>query len=227
MVVEGDVAIVAETNDRRVERDVVLKPAVVMPSEFLEQRRFRANRSVEVGLGMRQDRRTFKVGLQRELRTFKMGLWWSLKVRLGREGQVGPLELWRVVWAFEVVRGRVWQVRSFKVMRGRIFMWTVWAWRVAMQMFVVMIVQRAFLVREEFPNRSDDALVGCHVEVHKRLNELLAVLALRDLQRKQRIDVQQTEIEAVGTDRSEVWVGSVWVTVRGDWITVRGVRQAE
>lgn len=90
---------------------------------------------------------------------------------------------------------------------------------------MIVIVQRAFFVREKTSNLADDALIRRDMEINERFHQLLAVLAFGDLKRKQRIHIQEAEIEPVGTNCAEVWAGNV--SIGGDWITVRGKRQTE
>lgn len=92
---------------------------------------------------------------------------------------------------------------------------------------MIVIVQRAFFVREKTSNFTDDALTWREMEINKRFHQLLAVLAFGDLKRKQRIHIQEAEIEPVGTNCAEVWAGNVSVSIGRDWIIVRGKRQTE
>lgn len=89
-------------------------------------------------------------------------------------------------------------------------------------------MQSAFLVRKESGNRANDSLIWGEMKIHERLKQFLAVFTFGDLEGEERIHIEQSQVEAVGSESAEVFVVNV-VPIRTDWIMaiVAGVRQSE
>lgn len=61
---------------------------------------------------------------------------------------------------------------------------------------------------EQGTNLVDNILIRCHVQIHQWLERFLAVFILGKLKRYQWIDIDQTQIQTIWTDRSKVWIRS-------------------
>lgn len=138
----------------------------------------------------------------------------------------------RRVWVDRAVerRRRERQTRAVKVMMMMMGIeWQEWRWavRIAVKMFVIMINLWSFLVSEKTSNLADDIFARRQMQIHERLQQFFAVLALCDLEGEQGIDIQESEIEAIGGESTEVWVVDC-VSVRGDRVAgVTGKGQTE
>lgn len=159
---------------------------------------------------------------------------------MGR-GWVGAFKM--VGWAFKMMRRslkvgskvRRWSLEMGSVMRWAMFKmrvmieWKMRGWRrISMKMLVFVIMQSAFLVRKESGNRANDSLIWGEMKIHERLKQFLAVFTFGDLEGEERIHIEQSQVEAVGSESAEVFVVNV-VPIRTDWIMaiVAGVRQSE
>lgn len=86
-----------------------------------------------------------------------------------------------------------------------------WGWVVVVVWCLQLVKQVADLV--------DQLVVGGDVQVHPRLHHLVAVLVFADLQREQRVHVNQAQVQAVAaTQRVAIRIdGWIW-SVRADGV---------
>lgn len=124
--------------------------------------------------------------------------WWTMiEVRRMRKdwtfNGMREMRIWRQwtlemrsMWTLKVVRWTLEMMwRTLEVRRTMViaFEWDVMRGRwIAMEMLMVVSMQCAFLGGEETANFADNVFVRRYVEIDKRLNKFLSVLALRDLE---------------------------------------------
>jgi hypothetical protein len=122
-IAERDV-IASETQNARVDINIVVDRSFVMPQILVKWRRFRIDRSIEMG---------------RRMRSIEMGRrMWAIKV-----WRMWAIEVWRM-WAIKVWRMRTVEMRGVRAFEMRLMMieWDVRRrWWITMQMMMVMIMQ--------------------------------------------------------------------------------------
>ncbi len=91
----------------------------------------------------------------------------------------------------------------------------------------VVVVMRGLQFVDQRAEFVHQQVVGRHVQIHPRFHHLLAVLVFADLQRQQRVDVNQAEIHATTAQRMTVRINRGVRTVRTDRITCAAGRQTE
>lgn len=84
-------------------------------------------------------------------------------------------------------------------------------WRVTIVVVYVIVlienVQDVLLFsRQQVAHFMNNIFSGCHVEVDEWFHDLIAVLILRDLEGKQRINVDQPKIKTISTDGTKVGI---------------------
>lgn len=86
-----------------------------------------------------------------------------------------------------------------------------WWWRITIVVVNVIVlienVQNVLLFSgQQMAHFMNNIFSRSHVEVDERFHDLIAVLILRDLEGKQRVYVDQPEIETICTNRTKVGI---------------------
>lgn len=106
---------------------------------------------------------------------------------------------------------------------------------VAAEVIVMMVMRAVHFARrllEEIAHFLNDIRIGCYVKIDQWLDHILAVIRFAHLQRDQWINIDQTQIEAIGAQRAKVGILCGVIVVQNigwiaAWIASRGVGQTE
>lgn len=121
-----------------------------------------------------------------------MGWWriWAFEVRrvMFKVGVMvfkmrRPFEVWTML---KVMRWAMFEMRLMMMIEWKM---RVWRW-VGMQMLMFVIMQCVFFARKESGDSANDSLIWGEMEIHERLEQLLSMLTLCDLEGEQWIHIE-------------------------------------